>query len=106
PGTGGPEANYHNIRAIVFQHGLGGSRANVFTIANDFCARGYAVIGIDIPYHGDRQIAAAGRDLKHNLTGADGPDGLVEDLPLASAAPYIHLLSPAPAPPHPARPSY
>jgi len=106
PGNGGPEANYHNIRAIVFQHGLGGSRANVFTIANDFCARGYAVIGIDIPYHGDRQIAAAGRDLKHNLTGADGPDGLVEDLPLASAAEYIDLLGDAPGTPNPVRRFY
>jgi hypothetical protein len=46
------------------------------TVANTFAARGVATIGIDIPFHGGRDVTAT--DLKGNFTGAAGPDGFAE----------------------------
>src|SRR5262249_46808211 len=73
-----------NLRVVVFTHGIDAQRTDVFWFADDFCARGYAVIGIDTPYHGNRQIEAAGRDRINNFTGAQGADGFVETVPAAS----------------------
>src|SRR5262249_585005 len=59
-----------NLRVVVFTHGIDAQRTGLFWFADDFCARGYAVIGIDTPYHGNRQIEAHGRDNVNNFTGA------------------------------------
>jgi hypothetical protein len=43
-------------------------------VADDYTARGYAVLGIDAPFHGSRQPGAV--DLVNNLGGAKIPDGI------------------------------
>jgi hypothetical protein len=83
---------------VIFGHALGGNRANLLAAADAFAAAGYAVIGIDTPLHGvspyDPLLAplyventpwaevANERtfdvDYVDNVTGAPGPDGLVD----------------------------
>ncbi|MCA9668472.1 MAG: hypothetical protein KC503_22930 [Myxococcales bacterium] len=67
---------------LIFQHGLNSSRAQVAAVANDFARAGYATIGIDALWHGDRAVSP--KDERHNLSGAAGADGLA-DLDEASA---------------------
>jgi hypothetical protein len=58
----------------IFQHGIDGDRSTMLLVADDYTARGYAVLGIDAPFHGSRQVGAV--DLVNNLTGAKIPDGI------------------------------
>jgi hypothetical protein len=68
--------SYANLPVVIFQHGLGGDRSGVMGVANSICAQGFAVLGIDIPFHGGRDSTAT--DTKHNFTGAAGADGWAE----------------------------
>ena len=92
PKNGGITATFQAVRAVVFVHGLNGQRSSMFEIANGLCSRGYAVFALDMPYHGARQLAAAGRDQIHNFTGAAGPDGLAEEVAQASALEFADLI--------------
>lgn len=38
---------------VIFQHGIGGRKEQVFALANAACTAGFAVIAIDLPLHGD-----------------------------------------------------
>lgn len=58
----------------IFQHGIDGDRSTMLLVANDYTARGYALLGIDAPFHGSRQAGAV--DLVNNLSGAKIPDGI------------------------------
>lgn len=58
----------------IFQHGIDGDRSTMLLVADDYTARGYAVLGIDAPFHGSRQAGAV--DLVNNLSGAPIPDGI------------------------------
>ena len=58
----------------IFQHGIDGDRSTMLLVADDYTARGYAVLGIDAPFHGSRQSGAV--DLVNNISGAPIPDGI------------------------------
>ena len=58
----------------IFQHGIDGDRSTMLLVADDYTARGYAVLGIDAPFHGSRQAGAV--DLVNNISGANIPDGI------------------------------
>ncbi len=62
---------------LIFQHGLNASRAQVLAVANDYARAGYATIGIDALWHGERRPGA--RDEKHAFGTTPGPDGLADD---------------------------
>jgi hypothetical protein len=62
---------------LIFQHGLNASRMQVAAVANDYARAGYATIGIDALFHGERMPMA--KDVKHNFTGAAGPDGIADE---------------------------
>lgn len=64
------------VPVLVFQHGLNAGRSQVMTCANDYARAGYATIGIDALWHGDR--APNKKDLVHAFTGKEGPDGLAD----------------------------
>ncbi len=85
--------NLQDVPIIVFNHGFGGSRAIVASIANAMAARGFAVIGIDSPSHGDRFSRA--RDTVHNFTGAAGPDGLADEASAASQLEFLDIVGDA-----------
>ena len=68
--------SYAKLPTVIFTHGLGGNRDAVLMVANTIAREGYAVIGIDIPFHGMRMPNPV--DAVHNFTGAPGPDGLVD----------------------------
>ncbi|HEX7622109.1 MAG TPA: hypothetical protein VF400_00960, partial [Anaeromyxobacteraceae bacterium] len=44
---------------VVFQHGLGGDKTNVFGLAASFASAGFVVAAIDAPLHGDRSYCVA-----------------------------------------------
>jgi hypothetical protein len=68
----------------IFQHGIDGDRSTMLLVADDYTARGYAVLGIDAPFHGSRQPGAV--DLVNNIGGAPIPDGIGDpsDVPVAT----------------------
>jgi len=94
---------------VIFTHGLGGNRTNLLATADSLAAAGFASIGIDGVLHGitpqDTALAALyientpwadvanertfNVDYVDNLTGAFGPDGLVDP----SGAHALNLLS-------------
>ncbi len=65
-----------DLPLVVFQHGLGNDRSQVFAIADTLAAAGYAVLAIDIPFHGMRARASspAMLDGAHNYGDTEGPD--------------------------------
>jgi len=76
---------------VIFQHGIGGNRLNLLAIADAFASVGYASIAMDLPLHGvDSKEGVLGfyyvpnaertfdMDFMNNLTGAPGPDGLID----------------------------
>ncbi|MCA9590020.1 MAG: hypothetical protein KC657_32170 [Myxococcales bacterium] len=71
-----PAGGFASMPVLVFQHGLNAGRSQVLAVANDYARAGYATIGIDALWHGDR--APRPVDNVHNFTGASGPDGLAD----------------------------
>lgn len=69
-------ATFANLPVVVFQHGLGGDRSSVMAVANTMASAGFATLGIDIPFHGARDLTAV--DTKHHFGSAAGPDGWAE----------------------------
>jgi hypothetical protein len=72
------------LPVAIFQHGIDGDRSTMLLVADDYAARGYAVLGIDALWHGSRQPGAV--DLVNNLSGAAVPDGIGDPngLPVAN----------------------
>jgi hypothetical protein len=58
----------------IFQHGIDGDRSTMLLVAESYTTRGYAVLGIDAPFHGSRQPGAV--DLVNNLSELPIPDGI------------------------------
>jgi dienelactone hydrolase len=68
----------------IYQHGIDGDRSTMLQVADDYAARGYALLGIDAPFHGSRQLDAV--DNVNNLSGMPNPDGIGDPngLPVAT----------------------
>jgi hypothetical protein len=62
------------VPVAIYQHGLNGDRSTILQVADDFAARGYAILGIDALWHGSRQPGAV--DVIYNAGGAPGSDGI------------------------------
>jgi hypothetical protein len=62
---------------MIFQHGLNAGRWQVTTVANDYARAGYASIGIDALWHGERRPGH--KDDVHNFSGAAGADGIADN---------------------------
>jgi hypothetical protein len=62
-----------DVPVVIFQHGLGGQRGDVFAVADALCAAGFAVAAIDIPYHGMRTTGGPD-DRRHQYVPTEGPD--------------------------------
>ncbi len=65
-----------DLPLVVFQHGLGNDRSQVFAIADTLAAAGYAVLAIDIPFHGMRARASSPEALDgaHAFGETEGAD--------------------------------
>ena len=48
---------------VLFQHGGGQNKADFFQLAEALAGAGFAIVGVDLPYHGDRASASGGNDL-------------------------------------------
>jgi hypothetical protein len=71
-----PEAGWGKVPVLIFQHGLNAGRSQVLTCANSYARAGFATIGIDALWHGDR--AKTKKDEVHDFNGAPGGDGLAD----------------------------
>lgn len=72
-----PASGWDKMPILIFQHGLNASRAQVMTAANDYARAGYATIGIDTIWHGDRSPAK--KDVAHAFGTTPGPDGIADN---------------------------
>lgn len=61
-----------NLPLVVFQHDAGRDRSDVLGLADALCAQGFAVLAIDLPFHGMRARNAP--DMVHTFGGTGGPD--------------------------------
>lgn len=82
------------LPVVVVLHGGGDSRAITFAFAEALARRGVAVLGIDLPLHGDRSLHPV--DARNQLRQIDGTDGMSETSALDLFAAYA-----ASAPPDP-----
>jgi hypothetical protein len=55
---------------VIFHHGLGGTKAQMLTVADSLNAKGLIVAAIDSPKHGDRAFCA--KDSECEATGSPG----------------------------------
>ncbi len=70
------DVNVANVPLLIFQHGLNASRTQVATVANDYARAGFATIGVDALFHGNRALSP--KDVVHDFGGAPAPDGLAD----------------------------
>lgn len=80
PKTPAPASGYP---AVVFQHGMGGQRADVFAIANTYARKGWVTVAIEPVLQGTRGASAGARgdkksDVKRSTSKYDGPDGFTD----------------------------
>jgi dienelactone hydrolase len=68
-----PRGDLTNVPTVIYQHGLGNDRSQIFAIADTLAQAGYAVAAIDIPYHGMRAAPMA-VDTAHTFGSTMGPD--------------------------------
>jgi hypothetical protein len=69
-------ADLTKLKLAVVQHGLGGQRLSMLTVANTLAGKGIASILIDLPFHGSRNKDVA--DVLINKTNVAGADGFGE----------------------------
>jgi hypothetical protein len=81
--------SYADLPVVVYTHGLGDSMSAVLAVANTLAVRGFAVIGIDIPFHGARFPGA--EDNRHNFGGGGGPDGLADPSGLGPVLTFFNI---------------
>jgi hypothetical protein len=70
PGAFGLPVGTKCAPLVVFHHGLGGTKAQMLTVANSLNAQGLIVAAIDSPKHGDRAFCAKDSDCE--ATGSPG----------------------------------
>jgi len=68
-----PRGDLTNVPTVIFQHGLGNDRSQIFAIADTLAQAGYAVAAIDAPYHGMRAAPMA-VDTVHTFGSTMGSD--------------------------------
>jgi hypothetical protein len=75
-------ADLTKLKFAVVQHGLGGQRPSMITVANTLAGKGIASILIDLPFHGARNKDVT--DALINKTQVAGADGFGESMADAS----------------------
>lgn len=69
-------ASIAELPTVVYQHGINDNFGATLAVGNTLAGAGFAVIGIDLPYHGHRYPEA--RDNSHNFSETSGPDGIAD----------------------------
>jgi hypothetical protein len=84
-------ASWANLPVVLYLHGIGRSRGDIMTNADSLTKRGYAVMSIDIPFHGDRVVAADLKDLVGDVTFIQAPDSFGDINGLKAQASFFDL---------------
>jgi hypothetical protein len=85
PDTG----SWADLPVVVYVPGINRTRLDALTQADTAADNGWAVITIDMPYHGSR--AKSPVDDNNEVTGASTPDGIGDDLGQTPATQIFHL---------------
>ncbi|MBW3697757.1 lipase [Vibrio sp. T187] len=75
------------LPVVIFIHGVTGEKGNASLMAEDYTRKGYAVVAIDLPYHGER-VRCEGGEWERNKCKYD------EISARANKAYYINIDSP------------
>ncbi len=81
--------SFANLPVVVYSHGFTTTRSAIFDVADSYCARGFAVVGIDLPFHGERNAASI--DVENNVTGSAGMDYIGDSVGADSAVDFFDL---------------
>ncbi len=74
-----PQQVQNNNKVIIFQHGINDSKEEVLPILNTLTEKGYIVVSMDLPLHGERSLHPD-IDLKDNFAlNRNIPDGVPDD---------------------------
>ena len=84
--TGG---SFANLPVVVYSHGFTTTRSAIFDVADSYCARGFAVIGIDLPFHGERNESSV--DSVNNILGTPGMDYIGDPVGANAAIDFFDL---------------
>lgn len=93
PKTAMPPGGYP---IVVYQHGMGGARQEILTLANEFAKQGWATAAIELVQHGTRNDDAVGRgdsksDVARSTSKYMGADGFSDTSPDGSNASPINF---------------
>ncbi|HJL17085.1 MAG TPA: hypothetical protein RMH99_15575 [Sandaracinaceae bacterium LLY-WYZ-13_1] len=72
-----PSGDLSRVPVVIFQHGLGSERSDALAVADALAGSGFAVLAIDLPFHGLRSSAET-PDERHDYGPGSGPDGFGE----------------------------
>jgi len=89
-------SSYKNLPVVLYVHGIKHTRQDMLTIADDAAARGWATVGVDIAYHGDRALMPV--DNQNDITGDPNPDGFGDANGLTAPIEFFHLAANGPIP--------
>jgi hypothetical protein len=85
-------ASYANVPVLLYVHGLGRTRVDMLTQANDAARLGMAVLAIDLPYHGSRALRPPGQqDVVNETTDAQVPDGFGDNFGTSAVLDLFHF---------------
>jgi dienelactone hydrolase len=78
-----PEAGAPPYPFVLFQHGGSQNKTDVLQLAGPLAEAGFALVAVDLPYHGDRAEGAGGTDM--DIMDFDDPIKTRDNLRQASA---------------------
>lgn len=83
--------SYADLPVVIYVPGINRPRVDVMTQADTATDEGFALLTIDMKYHGDR--ATQPIDARNETTGSDTPDGFGDEIGLTPAVEFFHLTS-------------
>jgi len=81
--------SWANLPVVIYYHGVNRTREDMITQADTVTRKGWALLAIDVPYHGSRANNA--QDLRNMILNTDTPDGFGDDAGLFPAIGLFHL---------------
>ncbi|HUH00875.1 MAG TPA: hypothetical protein VML75_02705, partial [Kofleriaceae bacterium] len=85
-----PQAtSYAELPVVIFVPGINRPRVDMMTQADTATDEGFALLSIDMMYHGDR--ASQPTDVRNETTGENAPDGFGDEVGLTPAVEFFHL---------------
>ncbi len=82
--------SWADLPGVIYIGGINRTRADMLTQVDTAAARGFALLAIDVAYHGDRSTDPV--DQVSDITGAHEPDGFGDRQGLGPSIQFFHLV--------------